>query len=102
MGSHEHETPAGFGDYEVGSPSVEEQASFEATIDSISELVGLYAAKVHEEEARPQPDREAIAAWAAERRYWSRLRTQLAPSDPDELQRARQRCLELVAQLRAD
>ncbi|AVH54850.1 hypothetical protein C4B68_02475 [Streptomyces dengpaensis] len=78
----------------------EEAVAYEAAIEAVNGVVGAYSARIAAEEARPEPDAQAIAAAIAGRREVQRLRESLDPADHAAIARTRREMTELARQIR--
>ncbi|MFJ3877167.1 hypothetical protein ACIPW5_06890 [Streptomyces sp. NPDC090077] len=81
--------------------SNEETAAYEAAIEAVNGLVGAYTAVLAAEEAKSQPNREAIAAARAAQQRLAREREALRSTDHQQIAEARARYTELAREVRA-
>ncbi|MFD3699630.1 hypothetical protein ACFWUZ_26465 [Streptomyces sp. NPDC058646] len=81
--------------------SNEETAAYEAAIEAVNGLVGAYTAVIAAEEAKAQPNREAIDAARAAQHRLAREREALRSSDHQQIAEARSRYSALARDVRA-
>jgi hypothetical protein len=72
---------------------------FETTQDLIGQVVAAYTARITAEQARPDPDHAAIERWQAAQTNAVQDRQSLRSTDPDEVQRVRDRYVALLRDL---
>jgi hypothetical protein len=80
--------------------SEEEAVAYEVALEHINEVVGACSARIARERARPDPDRDAIAAWLAEQGRCAEVRRGLDPSDHAAVARVRKEYAVLARLLR--
>ncbi|MCX5078837.1 hypothetical protein OHA84_37580 (plasmid) [Streptomyces sp. NBC_00513] len=81
--------------------SNEETAAYEAAIEAVNGLVGTYTAVIVAEEAKAQPNREAIDAALAAQQRLAREREALRSTDHQQIAEARARYAALAREVRA-
>ena len=80
--------------------SDDEAVAYEVALELINEVVGACSARIATEQARPDPDRDAIAVWLAERGRCAEVRRGLDPSDHAAVARVRREYAALARLLR--
>lgn len=96
-------TPNGFpvsSQLRLSAWSSEETAAYEAAIEAANGAVGAYSARIAAEEAKDQPDAEAIAQTRAARGRLAKEREALRPTDHQQVADARRRYTRLAQQVR--
>lgn len=81
--------------------STGESVAYEAAVEAINEAVGAYSALIAAEEAKEEPDLQALAKARAGQADCARSREQLDPADHAAVARARRRFSDLARQIRA-
>ncbi len=81
--------------------SNEETAAYEAAVEAVNGLVGAYTAVIAAEEAKAQPNREAIDAARAAQHRLAREREALRSTNHEQIAEARARYSALAREVRA-
>ncbi|MFD3484978.1 hypothetical protein [Streptomyces sp. NPDC058665] len=82
--------------------SNEETAAYEAAIEAVNGLVGAYTAVIAAEEAKAQPNREAVDAALAAQHRLAREREALRSTDHQQIAEARARYSALAREVRPE
>ena len=80
--------------------STEESVAYEAAIEAIGRVIGIYSEKISIEEAMESPDPELISNWVSGQRQCVERRRVLDPTNHEDIARVRREYTGLAQRLR--